>query len=441
MRRRCCLRARFQPVAALRWPGRAGRRRGRSSPPPASPPPTWPAPVWSAGRCLSSLVVEVRRLLAEGETVRLRLLRRARQGRPRARTGRALRARAAGRRPPGGAILSTLLPTGAALVVTSDHGQVEVGTAARLPGARSCSTVVELLSGEGRFRWLHARPGRSTDDRGGGRRGVLRRRGVGPDPPADGRRRAGSAGRSRPRWPAGSGDVALVAHAPVAFLDPADTGETRLHRPARVADPGRDVRFPGGVDARLTAPDRRGADRFGRIAVGGRRERSRASWDGPDRRDTVEAVLIEPGERGGRPERGRHVESVEQPAKVMRIGSMVKQLLDEVRRPPWTRPAGPGCGRSTSSRSGSWPGRSAPTWPPSSTGCRSLRRVDPVRGGAADRPGPAGGLARGPLPRHPGHPGRPADGGPGPARGDAPARACRRAGEPGDVPACPGTYL
>jgi len=24
------------------------------------------------------------------------------------------------------------------------------------------------------------------------------------------------------------GDVALVAHAPVAFLDPADTGETRL---------------------------------------------------------------------------------------------------------------------------------------------------------------------------------------------------------------------
>ncbi|HEY5025855.1 MAG TPA: bacterial proteasome activator family protein [Acidimicrobiales bacterium] len=61
--------------------------------------------------------------------------------------------------------------------------------------------------------------------------------------------------------------------------------------------------------------------------------------------DSAEAVLLEPGERppglvpSGTPgpstgEDGQErdvTESVEQPAKVMRIGSMVKQLLDEVR--------------------------------------------------------------------------------------------------------------
>jgi len=61
----------------------------------------------------------------------------------------------------------------------------------------------------------------------------------------------------------------------------------------------------------------------------------------------VETVLLQPGERpsglvipGGSPgaaatagseQEKDVVESVEQPAKVMRIGSMVKQLLDEVR--------------------------------------------------------------------------------------------------------------
>jgi len=60
--------------------------------------------------------------------------------------------------------------------------------------------------------------------------------------------------------------------------------------------------------------------------------------------DAAEAVLLDPGERpsglvppgastgGDESAEERDVtESVEQPAKVMRIGSMVKQLLDEVR--------------------------------------------------------------------------------------------------------------
>jgi hypothetical protein len=57
--------------------------------------------------------------------------------------------------------------------------------------------------------------------------------------------------------------------------------------------------------------------------------------------DPAEAVLLEPGERpsglvppGDAVEERDVTESVEQPAKVMRIGSMVKQLLDEVRAAP-----------------------------------------------------------------------------------------------------------
>jgi hypothetical protein len=49
--------------------------------------------------------------------------------------------------------------------------------------------------------------------------------------------------------------------------------------------------------------------------------------------ETGEAVLLDPGERPmqGDGAEAAVTESVEQPAKVMRIGSMVKQLLDEVR--------------------------------------------------------------------------------------------------------------
>ncbi len=201
---------------------------------------------WSV---LSTLVVEVRRLLVEGETVRLRVLRRTRQGRPRARAGGALRARSCGPSTAWWAISSKLCPIGAALVVTSDHGQVEVGTSARLPGPELLE-VVELLSGEGRFRWLHARPGAAADvvaaaEESHGARGV------GPDARADRRRGLVRRAAHVPRWPAGSGDVALVARAPVAFLDPADTGETRLLAPARIAHLGRDVRSSGGVDEHL----------------------------------------------------------------------------------------------------------------------------------------------------------------------------------------------
>jgi len=54
------------------------------------------------------------------------------------------------------------LPPGAALVVTADHGQVDVGdNIVRL--APEVMSQVASQSGEGRFRWLHARPGRAGE--------------------------------------------------------------------------------------------------------------------------------------------------------------------------------------------------------------------------------------------------------------------------------------
>lgn len=118
------------------------------------------------------------------------------------------------------------LPRGAALVVVADHGQVEVGERIIAIDADVMALTI-LLSGEGRFRWLHAAPGQAARLlelarlRHGDRAWVLSRDEViaagwlGPTPPA-----LDVAARL--------GDVALVAHAPVAFLDPADSGSYLL---------------------------------------------------------------------------------------------------------------------------------------------------------------------------------------------------------------------
>jgi len=117
------------------------------------------------------------------------------------------------------------LPSGSALLVTSDHGQVEVGMSVRLPGPELMEAV-SLMSGEGRFRWLHARPGAADDllkaaeEAHGDEAWVRTRQQVVDD--------GWFGGALPPALGARLGDVALVARSPVAFLDPADTGETRL---------------------------------------------------------------------------------------------------------------------------------------------------------------------------------------------------------------------
>lgn len=121
--------------------------------------------------------------------------------------------------------LRSVLPADAVLLVSADHGQVDVGDGlvALHPDVGS---LVAFQSGEGRFRWLHARSGR-----------------------VDALREAARAHHGDQAWVrtvdetvlegwwggeltdairGRLGDVALVAIDPVAFTDPGDTGPFHL---------------------------------------------------------------------------------------------------------------------------------------------------------------------------------------------------------------------
>lgn len=121
--------------------------------------------------------------------------------------------------------LAGALGPGASLLVTADHGQVEVGDAV-LPLSAEVLADTALVSGEGRFRWLHARPNcrarlaRSAEAAFGGVAWVRTVDELDEGGWFGGR--LSDAGRGR------LGDVALIAHQPVAFADPADTGELTL---------------------------------------------------------------------------------------------------------------------------------------------------------------------------------------------------------------------
>ncbi|CAN5658019.1 alkaline phosphatase family protein [soil metagenome] len=117
--------------------------------------------------------------------------------------------------------LVSVLPRDATLVVTADHGQVDVGDhlIELHPEVRS---HVRLQSGEARFRWLHARSGRagalleSAQTHHGDQAWVRSRAEIilegwfGP--------RLSEVAAHR------LGDVALVAQGDGAFVDPADSG-------------------------------------------------------------------------------------------------------------------------------------------------------------------------------------------------------------------------
>jgi hypothetical protein len=118
-----------------------------------------------------------------------------------------------------------VLPAGAALLVTADHGQVHVGENILYPSEDLLRSVA-LQSGEGRFRWLHAKPGAArellhtaTDEFGEVAWVVTREQTIdegwfGPvvSPPVAAR----------------LGDVALVAHEQVSFWEGTDTGPFEL---------------------------------------------------------------------------------------------------------------------------------------------------------------------------------------------------------------------
>jgi hypothetical protein len=118
-----------------------------------------------------------------------------------------------------------VLPAGAVLVVTADHGQVEVGSSIEVLGEEIMKDVT-LISGEGRFRWLHVRSGAAVDVAAAaneiyGNQAWIRTREQVIE-------QGWFGGVPSPSVAARLGDVALVPFAPIAFLDPADTGELRL---------------------------------------------------------------------------------------------------------------------------------------------------------------------------------------------------------------------
>jgi len=121
--------------------------------------------------------------------------------------------------------LLAALPRGCVLLVTADHGQVETGDDIVTPHPDVLAHVT-AQSGEGRFRWLHARPGRARVLREAAahhhahqawvrsREEVIDAGWLGP--------KVSDAAAAR------LGDVVLAAKGTLAFHDPADTGPFRL---------------------------------------------------------------------------------------------------------------------------------------------------------------------------------------------------------------------
>jgi hypothetical protein len=121
-------------------------------------------------------------------------------------------------------VLATI-PAGTALLVTADHGQVDVGERIVHPSAEMLRGVT-VQSGEGRFRWLHTSDGAVADVAAAARDEVghlawvvtreqtLDEHWFGPtvSPPIQSR----------------LGDVALVAREPVSFYDSGDSGPFEL---------------------------------------------------------------------------------------------------------------------------------------------------------------------------------------------------------------------
>ena len=133
--------------------------------------------------------------------------------------------------------------------------------------------------------------------------------------------------------------------------------------------------------------------------------------------------------------------AVEEPAKVMRIGMMIKQLLEEVRAHRLDDASRGRLSEIHASSLRELETACRPTCARSSSGSSSRSATTaPVGARAARRAGPARRLARGAVPRHPDRAGGPADGRPGAARADAPGPARRRVGRR-RAAARPGQYL
>lgn len=123
------------------------------------------------------------------------------------------------------ATLAESLPAGAVVAVTADHGQVDVGQKA-VPLCADLAQRCELISGEARFRWLHARPGEAHELAA---QAAERYRGQAWVATIDQVSDMGLMGgrldqRARQRL----GDVVVVPLGDQAYLDPRDPGDATL---------------------------------------------------------------------------------------------------------------------------------------------------------------------------------------------------------------------
>ena len=124
--------------------------------------------------------------------------------------------------------LLDVLPAGVALAVTADHGQVEVGDRVRVLDEEVVSRT-SLISGEARFRWLHAaeRTDSSLKDLASAAVDTYGEEAwvaTLDEVEADGWLGGPLSDTVRSRL----GDVAVVAHAPVGYLAPTENGEPVL---------------------------------------------------------------------------------------------------------------------------------------------------------------------------------------------------------------------
>jgi predicted AlkP superfamily pyrophosphatase or phosphodiesterase len=118
--------------------------------------------------------------------------------------------------------LIDVLPAGAALLVVSDHGQVDVGESV-IALDPEVADLTTFLSGEGRFRWLHARAGAQDRLAAATRRhydglGWVRTR-------QEAVEQGWFGGPLADEVAARLGDVVIAPRQHVAVLDPGDPGE------------------------------------------------------------------------------------------------------------------------------------------------------------------------------------------------------------------------
>jgi hypothetical protein len=118
------------------------------------------------------------------------------------------------------------LPGDVALLVTADHGQVQVGPPGAVELADDIRRLIGAYSGEGRFRGLHARPGAATELEAACRAAYSDRAWIFAREQLFDEGWLGDGARLDVR--SRVGDIVLAACAPIIFVDPGQAKESSM---------------------------------------------------------------------------------------------------------------------------------------------------------------------------------------------------------------------